>query len=57
MRSAYKILAGKPGGKRQLRRPRCRWEDTIKVDFREMGLEGVDWIRLTQDIGTAGGHF
>jgi hypothetical protein len=38
-----------PEEKRSLRRPRCRWEDNIKMDLREIGLEGVDWIHLAQD--------
>jgi hypothetical protein len=40
---------GKPEGKRPLRRPRCRWEDGIRMDLGEIGLGGVDWIRLAQD--------
>jgi hypothetical protein len=48
-RKVYKVLVGKPGGKRPLRRPRCRWEDGIRMDLREIGLGGVDWIRLPQD--------
>jgi hypothetical protein len=49
MRDAYEILVGKPEGKRPLRRPTCRWEDNIRMDLREIGWEGVDWIHLTQD--------
>jgi hypothetical protein len=49
MRNAYKILAEKPEGKRPLGRPRRRWEDNIKVDLREIGIEGVDWIELAHD--------
>jgi hypothetical protein len=49
MRNAYNILIGKPKGKRQLRRPRCRWEDNIRMNIREIGWEGVDWMRLTPD--------
>jgi hypothetical protein len=45
----YKVLVGKPEGKRSLGRPRCRWEDGTKMDLREIGLGGVDWIRLAQD--------
>jgi hypothetical protein len=45
----YKILVGKPEGKRPLRRPRRRWEDGIRMDLRETGLGCVDWIRLAQD--------
>jgi hypothetical protein len=40
MRNAYKILVGKPARKRPLRRPRCRWEDNIKIDLREIGFGG-----------------
>jgi hypothetical protein len=45
----YKVLVGKPEGKRPLGRPRHRWEDGIRMDLREIGLEGVDWIQLSQD--------
>jgi hypothetical protein len=48
-REVYKVLAGKPEGKRPLGRPRRRWEDGIRMDRREIGLRGVDWIRLGQD--------
>jgi hypothetical protein len=48
-RKVYKILVGKPEGKRLLGRPRHRWEDGIRMDLREIGLGGVDWIRLSQD--------
>jgi hypothetical protein len=44
-RKVYKVLVGKPEGKRP-GRPRHRWEDEIRMDFREIGL---DWIRLSQD--------
>jgi hypothetical protein len=40
---------GKPEGKRPLGRPRCRWEDNIKMDFQEVGCKGLDWIMLPQD--------
>jgi hypothetical protein len=49
MRNAYKILVGKPEGKRPLGRLRRRWEDNIGIDLREVGWEGVDWICLAQD--------
>jgi hypothetical protein len=49
MRNAYKILVGKPEGKRPLGRPRRRWEDNIKMNLREIEWEGVDWIRVPQD--------
>jgi hypothetical protein len=45
----YKVLVGKPKGKRPLGRPRRRWENGIRMDLREIGLGGVDWIRLAQD--------
>jgi hypothetical protein len=45
----YKISVGKPVGKRPLGRPRRRWEDEIRMNLREIGLGGVDWIRLAQD--------
>jgi hypothetical protein len=48
-RKVYKVLVGKPEGKRPLERPRCRWENGIRMDLREIGLGGVDWIRLPQD--------
>jgi hypothetical protein len=40
---------GKPEGKRPLGRPRCRWVDYIKINLREIGWDGVDWIDLAQD--------
>jgi hypothetical protein len=45
----HKVLVGKPEGKRPLEIPRRRWEDGIRMDLREIGLRGVDWIRLAQD--------
>jgi hypothetical protein len=48
-RNAYRILVGKPEGKRPLGRPRHRWVDNIKMDLREIGWDGTDWIDLTQD--------
>jgi hypothetical protein len=47
--NAYRILEGKPEGKRTLGRPRRRWEDNIKIDLREIGWSGMDWIDLTRD--------
>jgi hypothetical protein len=41
-RNAYRILVGKPEGKRPLGRPRHRWVDDIKMDHREIGLDGMD---------------
>jgi hypothetical protein len=46
MRSSYKILVGKPQRKRQLERPRRRWEDNIRPDIREIGREGGNWMHL-----------
>jgi hypothetical protein len=54
-RKVYKVLVGKPEGKRPLGRLRCRWEDGIRMDVREIGLGGVDWIRLAQDRDRCGG--
>jgi hypothetical protein len=48
-RNAYKLLVGKPEGKRSLGRPRCRWIDNIKMDLSEIGLNVVDSIGLAQD--------
>jgi hypothetical protein len=48
-RKVFKVLMGKPEGKRPLGRPRRRWEDGIRMDLREIGLRGVDWIPLAQD--------
>jgi hypothetical protein len=48
-RNAYRILVGKPEGKRPLGRPRRRWVDNIKMDLGEVGCNGVDWIDLAQD--------
>ena len=44
-----KILAGKPTGKRPLQRPRHRWEDNIRMDLREIGINMRNWVDLTQD--------
>jgi hypothetical protein len=47
-RGVYRVLVGKPEGKRPLRRPRRRWEDNIKMHLQEVGCGGVDWIELDQ---------
>jgi hypothetical protein len=47
--TAYRILVGKPEGKRPLGRPRRSWEDNIRMDLREIGWGGMDWIDLAQD--------
>ena len=46
---AYSFLVGKPEGKRSLGRPRCRWEDNIKMDLQEVGYGVMDYIELAQD--------
>jgi hypothetical protein len=48
-RNAYRILVGKPGGKRPLGRPRRRWVDNIKINLSEIGWGGMDWIDLAQN--------
>ncbi|KAJ4434736.1 hypothetical protein ANN_23304 [Periplaneta americana] len=48
-RNAYRVLVGKPEGKRPLRRQRCRWENNINMDLREVGYDYGDWINLAQD--------
>ena len=48
-RGACMVLVGKPEGKRQLGRPRCRWKDNIKMDLQAIGYGGMDWIELAQD--------
>jgi hypothetical protein len=45
----YRVLVGKPKGKRPLGRLRCMWEDNINLDLREIGINGVNWIQLAQD--------
>jgi hypothetical protein len=47
--NVYRVLVGKPEGKRPLERPRRRWEDGIKMDLREIGWGGVEWIHLAHD--------
>jgi hypothetical protein len=48
-RAAYRGLVGKPEGRRPLGRPRCRWEDNIKMDLREVGCGGAVWVDLAED--------
>ena len=48
-RNAYRVLVGKPEGKRPLGRPRRRWEDNIKMDLREVGCDPGEWIDLAED--------
>jgi hypothetical protein len=47
-RGVYRVLVGRPKGKRPLGRPRHRWEDNIKMDLRETGIDGANWIWLAQ---------
>ena len=48
-RNAYRVLVGRPEGKRPLGRPRRRWEDNIKMDSREVGCSPREWIDLAED--------
>jgi hypothetical protein len=50
-RNAYRIFVRMTEENRSLGRPRCRWVDNIKMDFREVGLGGIYWIDLSQDRG------
>jgi len=47
-RGVYRVLVRKPEGKRPLGRPRRRWENNIKMDLRDIGCGGMDWIELAQ---------
>jgi hypothetical protein len=48
-RDVYRVLVGRPEGKRPLGRPWRRWDDNIKTDLMEIGIDGVNWIQLDQD--------
>jgi hypothetical protein len=48
-RNAYRLLVGKPEGKRPLGKSRRRWVDNVEMDLRETGWVGMDWIDLAQD--------
>jgi hypothetical protein len=48
-RDAYRVLVARPEGKRPLGRPRRRWEDNIKMDLGEIGIDGTNWIQLAED--------
>jgi hypothetical protein len=48
-RGVYRNFVGRPEGKRPLEGPRRRWEDNIKINLREIGTDGANWIQLTQD--------
>jgi len=47
-KDVYRVLGGRPEGKRPLARPRRRWEDNIKMDLREKWIDGANWTRLDQ---------
>ena len=49
-RGIYRVMVGKPEGKRPLGKPRHRWQDNIKMDLKEMECGGMDWIELAQDM-------
>jgi transposase len=48
-RCVYRVLVGRPEGKRPLGRPRRRWEDNIKMNLRDKGIDLANWIQLAQD--------
>jgi hypothetical protein len=48
-RGVYRVLVGRPEGKRPLGRPWLRWEDNIKMDLKEIRIDVANWIRLAQD--------
>jgi hypothetical protein len=48
-RGVYRVLVGRPEDKRTLGRPKRRWEDDIKMDLREIGIDGANWIQLARD--------
>jgi len=48
-RSVYRVLVGRPEGKRPLGRPGRKWEDNIKMDLMEIKIDGANWIRMAQD--------
>jgi hypothetical protein len=48
-RGVYRVLVGRPKGKRRPGRPRCRWEDKIKLDLRERGTDEANGIQLAQN--------
>jgi hypothetical protein len=49
-RGVYRVLVGRPEANRPLGRPRRMWEDNIKMDYREIGIDGANWIQLAQDM-------
>jgi hypothetical protein len=48
-RGVYRVLVGRPEGKKLLGRPKRRWEDNMNMDLREIGIDGANWIQLAQD--------
>jgi len=48
-RRVYRVLVGKPGGRRSLGKPRSKWVDNIRIDLKEVGCGYMDWIGLAQD--------
>jgi hypothetical protein len=48
-RSVYRVLVGRPEGKRPLGRPRRRWENNVRLDLWEIRIDGANWIQLAQD--------
>jgi hypothetical protein len=48
-RNTYRLFVGNPKGKRPLQRPRCKWEDNIKMDHTDIEWGGMDWVDLDQD--------
>jgi hypothetical protein len=48
-KNAYRMLVGKPEGKRPLGRQKCTWVDNIRTDLGEIGWDGVDWVDVAQD--------
>jgi len=48
-RGVYRVLVGKPEGRRPMGRPRRRWVDSIRMDLQEVGCACMDWIELAQD--------
>jgi len=48
-RAVYRVFVGKPEGKRPLEKPRCRWEDNIKMDLQKVVCGGMDWNELAQE--------
>ena len=56
-RGLYRLLVGKPEGKRPLGRPSCRWEDNIKMNIQEVECGGMDWTRAVSKCGQVVGIF